>query len=203
MFTGIVEELGTVRSIEPQGDGARIVIDASTVLGDVELGASIAVNGCCLTVVAHDDHTWTAQAVPETLARTNLGELQPGDVVNLERPLAADGRFGGHIVQGHVDATTAIEAITDHPDGSRRLRFAWPVGLDHYVVEKGSIALDGVSLTVAAVDGDGFEIALIPHTLAETTFGHRRVGSTVNVETDVLAKHVERLLTASRPQETS
>ncbi|MGI9603975.1 MAG: riboflavin synthase [Acidimicrobiales bacterium] len=202
MFTGIVEELGSVRSIQAQGDGALVVIDAATVLGDVELGASIAVNGCCLTVVAFDADSWTADAVPATLARTNIGGLEPGDQVNLERPLSADGRFGGHIVQGHVDGVTSVTAVDDLDDGSRLIRLALPAGLGHYIVEKGSVALDGVSLTVAAVDHDSFAIALIPHTLAHTTFGHRAVGSKVNVETDVLAKHVERLLASAQPQET-
>jgi len=202
MFTGIIEEVGTVRRLEQRQDGALVVIAATGVLDDIELGASIAVNGCCLTVVAFDDDTWSAEAVPETLDRTNLGQLKAGDPVNLERPLAADGRFGGHIVQGHVDGTTVVTSVTDLDDGSRRLRFAWPAGLDHHVVEKGSVALDGVSLTVAAVGPEGFEVAVIPHTLAHTAFGRRQVGSTVNVETDVLAKHVERLLAAAQPQET-
>lgn len=203
MFTGIVEEVGTVREVRPRGDGALVVIDASVVLDDIALGASIAVNGCCLTVIDHDAQGWTAEAVPETLSRSNLGALAVDDPVNLERPLAADGRFGGHIVQGHIDATTSVTGIDELDDGSRRLTLAWPDGLSHYIVEKGSIALDGVSLTVASIGHDGFDIALIPHTLAHTTFGARDVGSTVNVEIDVVAKHVERLLQSSAVREVA
>ena len=194
MFTGIVEELGTVRAVEARADGILIEIASDIVLADAVPGASIAVNGCCLTVVDRGDRTWSAEAVPETMARTNLGRLDPHDVVNLERPLAADGRFGGHIVQGHIDGTTTVTAVIDQTDGSRRISFAGPAGLTRYIVEKGSIAIDGISLTVAALADDGFDVAVIPHTLVHTTLGRRRVGDMVNIETDVLAKHVEKLL---------
>lgn len=197
MFTGLVEEVGTVRSMNPVGAGARVVIEASLVLDDVELGASIAVNGCCLTVVEYDDTSWAADAVPETLDRTNLGMLQPGDAVNLERPLAANGRYGGHVVQGHVDATTTIVAIEELDDGSFRYTFELPSSLADYVVEKGSVAVDGISLTVAGVDATTFSIAVIPHTHEVTTAGRRTVGDKVNVEADVLAKYVERLVRPS------
>jgi len=204
MFTGIVEELGTVRSLDARGDGIRISIDATTVVSDAEMGASIAVNGCCLTVVEFDATGWSADAVPETMDRTNLGDLVVGGRVNLERPLRADGRFGGHIVQGHVDATTTIESITRQDDGSFRYRFALPSSLRAYVVEKGSITLDGISLTVASVDDPGsasntasFDIAIIPHTASVTTLGTRSPGGRVNVEVDVLAKYVERQVAAS------
>lgn len=197
MFTGIVEELGTVRSLDAQGDGIRIAIDATTVTDDAEMGASIAVNGCCLTVVEFDATGWSADAVPETMDRTNLGQLEVGSRVNLERPLRADGRFGGHVVQGHVDATTTIESITAQDDGSFRYRFALPAALSAYVVEKGSITLDGISLTVASLQGRSFDIAIIPHTAAVTTFGTRSAGDVVNVEVDVLAKYVERQVAAS------
>lgn len=197
MFTGLVEEVGTVRSVTPVGDGARVVIEAALVLSDAELGASIAVNGCCLTVVEFDGDSWAADAVPETLERTNIGNLAPGDAVNLERPLAANGRYGGHVVQGHVDATATITSIAELDDGSYRYTFALPPSLAAYVVEKGSVALDGISLTVASVDATSFSIAVIPHTHEVTTLGRRTVGDAVNVEADVLAKYVERLVRPS------
>jgi len=155
------------------------------------------VNGCCLTVVEFDNNSWTADAVPETIDRTNIGALQPGDRVNLERPLAANGRYGGHVVQGHVDAATAITAVDELADGSFRYTFSLPPSLADYVVEKGSIAVDGISLTVAAVDSSSFSIALIPHTHEVTTLGARTVGDQVNLEADVLAKYVERLVRPS------
>ena len=196
MFTGIVEELGTVRAVTPNAGGARIEITASRVLDDAEVGASIAVNGCCLTVVElHPDH-WMADAVTETLDRTSLGTLRAGDPVNLERPVRLVDRLGGHVVQGHVDAVGALRARTPLPDGSTRMTFDAPATILRYVVEKGSITVDGVSLTVAAVDdtADTFAIAVIPHTLAVTTLGIRQPGDPVNLEVDVLAKYVERLL---------
>lgn len=197
MFTGLVEEVGTVRSVTPVGEGARVVIEASRVLEDAEIGASISVNGCCLTVVEFDESWWEADAVPETIERTNIGALQPGDQVNLERPLAANGRYGGHVVQGHVDATANVAAIDELDDGSFRYTFELPPSLAHYVVEKGSIAIDGISLTVASVDATSFSIAVIPHTHEVTTVGRRTVGDAVNVEADVLAKYVERLVRPS------
>jgi riboflavin synthase len=197
MFTGLVEEVGAVRSVTPVGDGARVVIEASLVLEDAEIGASIAVNGCCLTVVEYDESSWAADAVPETLDRTNIGSLEPGDLVNLERPLAANGRYGGHVVQGHIDATAAISAIDELDDGSFRYTFELPPALADYVVEKGSVAIDGISLTVAGVDATSFSIAVIPHTHEVTTVGRRTVGDEVNVEADVLAKYVERLVRPS------
>ena len=197
MFTGLVEEVGTVRSVTAVGNGARVVIEAAVVLGDAQIGASIAVNGCCLTVVEYDATSWAADAVPETLDRTNLGALRPGDAVNLERPLAADGRYGGHVVQGHVDATAAVVAIDELDDGSFRFTFELPPAIADYVVEKGSIAVDGISLTVARVDSSTFSIAIIPHTHEVTTIGRRTVGDRVNLEADVLAKYVERLVRPS------
>lgn len=198
MFTGLVEEVGTVRSVTPVGDGARVEIDAALVLTDVEMGASIAVNGCCLTVVDWGAGWWAADAVPETLNRTNLGALSPGDPVNLERPLPANGRYGGHVVQGHVDGTGAVQRIEQLDDGSYLFTFSLPAELGVYVVEKGSIAVDGISLTVADVTPTSFSIAIIPHTHAVTAMGRRRVGDTVNVEADVLAKYVERLVRPSQ-----
>jgi riboflavin synthase len=198
MFTGIVEELGRVRAVVPQEGGVRLEIDATTVVDDAVSGASIAVNGCCLTVVELGADWWAADAIVETLDRTTIGTLAVGDPVNLERPVRLSDRLRGHVVQGHVDAVGVVSARDALPDGSTRLRVEVPGDLTRYVVEKGSITVDGASLTVAEVDGDGFAVALIPHTLAVTTLGVREPGDTVNLEVDVLAKYVERLLTRKR-----
>jgi riboflavin synthase len=198
MFTGIVEELGHVRAVVANSGGARIEIDARTVLDDATLGASIAVNGCCLTVVELGDGYWAADAVVETLARTNLGDLAPGAGVNLERPVRLADRLGGHLVQGHVDATGTVRTRVPQPDGSERFGFAAPDEVLRYVVHKGSITVDGISLTVAAVHDDGFEVAVIPHTLAVTTLGTRVAGDRVNLEVDLVAKYVERLFVSDR-----
>ena len=196
MFTGIVEELGTVRAITSDAGGARIEINAKVVLDDAELGASIAVNGCCLTVVELLDDGWAADAVTETLDRTSLGSLTAGAPVNLERPVRLADRLGGHIVQGHVDGVGTLRARVALPDGSTRMTFAAPTELLRYVVEKGSITVDGISLTVAALDDRAttFDVAVIPHTLAVTTLGKAEVGTRVNLEVDIIAKYVERLL---------
>ena len=194
MFTGIVEELGTVRGVHPIGGGARVEIQATQVLDDTSIGASIAVNGCCLTVVELGEGGFAADAVTETLDRTNIGTLTPGDPVNLERPLRLQDRLGGHLVQGHVDAVGMLRLRTPEDDGSQRLEFAVPHDVLRYVVEKGSITVDGVSLTVAAVLDDGFAVAVIPHTLAVTTLGTKRDRDPVNLEVDVVAKYVERML---------
>jgi riboflavin synthase len=196
MFTGIVEELGTVRTITPAAGGARIEIQADLVLEDAQLGASIAVNGCCLTVVELLDDGWAADAVTETLDRTSLGALEDGDPVNLERPVRLADRLGGHVVQGHVDGVGALRERAALPDGSTRMTFVAPASVLRYVVEKGSITVDGISLTVAGLDdaASSFDVAVIPHTLAVTTLGPKRPGDPVNLEADVLAKYVERLL---------
>jgi riboflavin synthase len=194
MFTGIVEELGRVRTITPNADGARVEIEARTVLDDATIGSSIAVNGVCLTVVELGDDWWAADAVVETLARTNLGTLQPGDPVNLERPVRLEDRLHGHLVQGHIDGIGTVVARDPQTDGSTFITFSAPPELMRYVVHKGSIAVDGVSLTVAGAEDDAFRVAVIPHTLAVTTLGTRMVADTVNLETDVVAKYVERLL---------
>jgi riboflavin synthase len=185
MFTGIVEELGTVVSRE----GPRLRIAAAEVLDDVELGASIAVNGTCLTVVGWDAEAgwWEADVVEESYDRTALGALEPGHRVNLERPVRLSDRLGGHLVQGHVDGVGEI--VEAAPD----LRVRTDPGLLRYVVEKGSIAVEGVSLTVSAVDDEAFEVSLIPETLERTTLGAAAPGTTVNLEVDVLAKYVEKL----------
>ncbi len=202
MFTGLVEELGTVRSIDADGDAITITIDAPLMTADASLGDSIAVNGCCLTVVHLDGTAWQANAVPETMDRTNLGLLGVGSAVNLERPMAADGRFGGHVVQGHVDTTTTVTGIDAVDGGSFRSRFALPASVARYVVAKGSVTLDGISLTVAALGADWFEVAVIPHTAEVTTLGRREVGDVINVEVDVLAKYVERQLEFLSPTAT-
>jgi riboflavin synthase len=185
MFTGIVEELGSVASTSP----TQIRISAAAVLEDAKTGDSIAVDGCCLTVVDHGDGWWVADVSDETLKRTTLGDRQPGDRVNLERPVRALDRLGGHIVQGHVDAVGELVAAAPN------LQVRMPRELLRYVVEKGSITVDGVSLTVVDVLEDGFTVALIPHTAAVTTLGHKGPGDRVNLEVDVTVKYVERLLT--------
>jgi riboflavin synthase len=185
MFTGIVEELGSVVSHSP----GRIRIGAREVLGDASTGDSIAVDGCCLTVVATGDGWWDADVSDETYKRTTLGDRQPGDPVNLERPVKVSDRLGGHIVQGHVDGVGEI--VDPAPD----LRVRVPRELLRYVVEKGSIAVDGVSLTVVDVLDDGFTAAVIPHTAEVTTLGRKGPGDRVNLEVDVTVKYVERLLT--------
>jgi riboflavin synthase len=194
MFTGIVEELGRVQTIAPNEGGARLEIAATQVLDDAQIGASIAVNGCCLTVVALGEGCFAVDAVSETLRRTDLGALEAGDRVNLERPVRLQDRLGGHLVQGHVDAVGTIRERASQADGSERFEFAAPEAVMRYVVEKGSITVDGISLTVAALSPHGFAVAVIPHTLSVTTMGTKPVGHTVNLEVDIVAKYVERLL---------
>ena len=191
MFTGIVEELGSIVAVDSDGDSAKITVRAPKVLDDVTHGASIAVNGVCLTVTDWTKDTFTVDVMAETLRRTSLG--QAGSPVNLERAMRADGRFGGHIVQGHVDGTTTITSRDEQPRWTV-VRFGLPTQLAPYVVEKGSITIDGVSLTVSAVGQDYFEVSLIPTTLELTTLGRKRIGDLVNLEVDVLAKYVERLM---------
>ncbi len=193
MFTGIVRELGRVVSVAPVAGGVRIVVAAPVTAGSSAEGDSVAVSGVCLTAVAVADGELAFDAVPETLARTTIGGLAPGAGVNLEPALRAGEPLGGHYVQGHVDGTGTVERVSEDA-GGRRLRVEAPEELLRYLVEKGSIALDGVSLTVAVLDRRGFEVALIPHTLAATTLGALAPGARVNLELDVLAKYVERLV---------
>jgi riboflavin synthase len=193
MFTGLVEELGRVRTVIPNATGARLEIEASLVLDDAALGSSMAVNGCCLTVVQLGPDWFAADTVEETLARTSLGRLRAGDGVNLERPVRLSDRLGGHLVQGHVDGVGRIAGRTGLADGSTRVAITMPAHLLRYVVEKGSIAVDGVSLTVAGLWPEGFDFALIPHTATVTTLGTKGVGAPVNLEVDLVAKYVERL----------
>jgi len=202
MFTGIVEELGTVAGVEDQGDAIRLTVRAATVLDDAGLGDSISVNGCCLTVATRTGETWTADVMQETLDKTSLAGVRPGDRVNLERAVTADKRLGGHIVQGHVDGVGEVLARTPS-EHWEVVEVSLPTALARYVVAKGSIAVDGVSLTVVEVADDRFTVSLIPETLARTTLGGRRPGEHVNLEVDVLAKYVERLLpfTPTQPGE--
>ncbi|MEE3850429.1 riboflavin synthase [Gordonia sp. LSe1-13] len=196
MFTGIVEELGTIVRRDDLSDAARLRVRGPLVTGDARFGDSIAVNGVCLTVVEHDAGEFTVDVMAETLRRSSLADLGAGSRVNLERAMAADGRFGGHIVQGHVDGVGRIVAVTPSEHWTV-VRIAVPADLSRYIVEKGSITVDGVSLTVAALGADSgdawFEISLIPTTLSETNLGGATVGDPVNLEVDVIAKYVERL----------
>ena len=197
MFTGIIEELGTVAAFEKRGAGARLTVQCSTVLPDLTAGASIAVNGVCLTALALGPDCFSADLAPETLSRSNLGGLAAGSRVNLERPVTPLTRLSGHLVQGHVDATGEVMALDSLGGGNGWLKLRLPQSLDRYLVEKGSIALDGISLTIATLDaGPVIGVTIIPHTLASTTLGSARVGDRVNVEVDVLAKHVEKLMRA-------
>lgn len=193
MFTGIVEEMGRVTRTLPVDQGVRIEIDGPLVSDGLQVGDSVAVNGVCLTVVARTPVGFASDVVKETLDRTNLGGLQPGSPVDLERPMPATGRFDGHIVQGHVDGVGRVERLIPEGEGVR-MAFSLPADLRRYVVEKGSVTVDGVSLTVAGLLEQGCEVALIPHTLAVTVLGQRRPGDQVNLEVDVIAKYVERLL---------
>ncbi|MGA3189169.1 MAG: riboflavin synthase [Bryobacteraceae bacterium] len=191
MFTGIIEELGTVAAFDK-----RLVVRCRTVLEDAVEGSSIAVNGVCLTALNLSADSFSADLAPETLARTNLGDLRVGSRVNLERPVTPATRLSGHIVQGHVDETGTIVALDELGDGNWWVKVRVPEGLDRYMVHKGSIAIDGISLTIAALDGEVLGVTIIPHTYGATTLGARRVGERVNLEVDVLAKHVEKLLGA-------
>ncbi len=201
MFTGIVTEMGRIAAVIPEGESRLLVVSAPATSATLEVGASVAVDGVCLTAVAIAGDRFSVQAVPETLGRTTLGELQVGAVVDLERPVPAEGRLDGHIVQGHVDGIGTVAAVRSEGAGVR-MRIDVPAGLARYVVEKGSIAVNGVSLTVTAVsaadgaEGSWFEVALIPHTLTTTVLGTKRVGDRVNLEVDVIAKYVERWMEA-------
>jgi riboflavin synthase len=196
MFTGIVEELGEVVGLEDLGDAARLTVRGPEVTSDVSNGDSIAVNGVCLTVSSAAGDSFTADVMRETLTRSSLGALASGTPVNLERSVRLADRLGGHLVQGHVDGMGEIVGRTpaEHWDV---VRIALPPNLDRYVVEKGSIAVDGISLTVTAVTGGWFEVSLIPETLKRTTLGHKQPGETVNLEVDVIAKYVEKLAAAT------
>ena len=198
MFTGIVEEVGTIRSVVSGGSSGEIAINARTVLENTKIGDSIAVNGVCLTVTKMTDGGFTADVMPETLRRSNLGRLHIGDRVNLERAMAADGRFGGHIVSGHIDGVGTVAEM------KRESNAVWvKISADNdilrLIVEKGSIAIDGISLTVAEVTDKDFSVSIIPHTGSETTLLQKRIGDRVNLENDIVGKYVEKLL---QPKDT-
>ena len=199
MFTGIVEEVGTATRVLKTEMGATLTIGARKVLDGTKIGDSINTNGVCLTVTGFAGHSFTVDAVAETLRRSNLGDLKSGTKVNLERAMAVGDRLGGHIVQGHVDSTAVF--VNRKPEGDSWLyRFSLPDEIGRYVVLKGSIAINGISLTVAGLGDDWFEIAIIPHTIAETNIGALSQGERVNLEADVLAKYVERLLGGTRTE---
>ena len=193
MFTGIVEEVGRVRSLRRGARSCELTVAARTVLSDVRTGDSIAVNGVCLTVTRFTASTFSADIMPETLDRSSLGALSPGDAVNLERALSANGRFGGHIVSGHIDGTGVVQSIRQD-DNAVWFDIEAPASIMRLVVEKGSIAIEGVSLTVARADDRSFSVSVIPHTRAATNLAAKRPGDVVNLENDVVGKYVERLL---------
>lgn len=199
MFTGIIEEIGRVRRLEPRPEGARIAIEAKRVLEETKIGDSIATNGVCLTVVTMDGESFTADVMAETLRMTNLGDLSPGDPVNLERAMSLKGRLGGHLVAGHVDGLARITGKRREGD-SLWIDLSLDHGLMRYVLDRGSVALDGTSLTVARRHATGLSVSLIPVTQEETVLSRKNLGQTVNVEVDMIGKYVEQLLT---PQKAS
>ena len=196
MFTGLIEELGALTRIESRPKGRRLWVRAPMVVADTRIGDSVTLNGCCLTVVERDAEGFGVEVVPETLERTTLGEWQEGDAVNLERALRLDQRLGGHLVQGHVDGVGVVRAVGLEGEG-KRITIAVPESLARFVAEKGSLAVDGVSLTVARALPNGCEIALIPHTLRHTTAGRYAPGHRVNLEVDLVARYLARLLEES------
>jgi len=193
MFTGIIEEVGEIEALSDAGEFRSVRVRAGSILNGAEAGNSIAVNGVCLTVRTREPRSFTADLSRETLERTSLKALRVGATVNLERPMRADGRFGGHIVQGHVDTTGRIESF-NRDGGNWNLVVGFPADASRYIVEKGSIAIDGISLTVASLGPSVLEVAIIPHTFENTNLRHARAGDTVNLEFDVIAKYVERML---------
>ena len=194
MFTGIIEERGTVASVQNRPAGSRLSIRGAAVMEDLREGASIAVNGVCLTALELRPDSFSADLAPETLQRTNLGDLQPGSRVNLERPLSPAGRLSGHIVQGHVDATGELLSLEPLGDENWWLRVRVPAELDRFLVFKGSVAIDAISVTIAALEAGVLSVTIIPHTFRNTTLGAYHAGARVNLECDILAKHVEKLL---------
>ncbi|BCR04765.1 riboflavin synthase subunit alpha [Desulfuromonas versatilis] len=193
MFTGLIEDLGSIREMQRGADSVRLKVATRLPMEEIRMGESIAVNGICLTVVAFGGGTFSADVSPETLSRSNLGRISPGSRVNLERALRLSDRLGGHLVSGHIDAVAEI-AERYQEGNAVRFRFAVPGEISRYVVEKGSIAVDGISLTVNSVTAESFTVAVIPHSLAMTTLQERVVGDLVNIETDLIGKYVERLL---------
>ena len=195
MFTGIIEDVGTVRKVVSSGNSGKIAIEAKKVLEKTKIGDSIAVNGVCLTVTGLSSNGFTADVMPETLRRSNLGKLQNGDKVNLERAMAADGRFGGHIVSGHIDATGSITALKQESNATW-VRISTHKDVLNLIVEKGSITIDGISLTVAKITDKDFSVSIIPHTGSETTLLKKNIGDEVNLENDIVGKYIRKLLSS-------
>lgn len=196
MFTGIVEELGEVSAMAKGRDSMVLTIKAKTIMSDLKLGDSVSTNGVCLTVTEKGSDYYKADVMHETMNRSSLGKLKPGSHVNLERAMSAEGRFGGHIVSGHIDGTGSITSIKKD-DNAVWYTIAAPENIMRYIIEKGSIAIDGISLTVAKVTDKDFSVSIIPHTIKETTLGEKRVGDIVNLENDLIGKYVEKLITIS------
>jgi riboflavin synthase len=203
MFTGIIEEIGTMRSISKQGQAMILGVQAKRILADIHLGDSIAVNGVCLTVIAFDTTSFTVDVMPETFRHTNLQKLQHGDRVNLERAMSAQGRFGGHIVQGHVDAPGRIISRAAEENAVVFTIEPSDPAILKYIIPRGSITLDGISLTVVSVVGAAFTVSIIPHTLAQTILIDKHAGASINIECDLLGKYIERLLQFQGPAEAT
>jgi riboflavin synthase len=202
MFTGLVEEKGILKEKIPTGDGFQFVIEANIIMKDLQIGSSVAVNGCCLTVVKIDGNNFAVDTIEETLNKTNLGVLKQGMNVNLERPLAAEARLGGHFVLGHIDTTGKVEDVKELSN-SHWLTISFPEKFKQYLIYVGSVAIDGVSMTVAELKDKSFSVGIIPHTWKETIFVDKKIGDTVNLEFDVLGKYVERIMESKNQDESS
>lgn len=200
MFTGLVEEKGVLLEKLPTGDGFQFTIKANKIMADLQIGSSVAVNGCCLTVVKNSSGSFSVDTIEETLKKTNLGVLKQNDPVNLERPLLADARLGGHFVLGHIDTTGRIEEIKELSN-SHWMKISFKEEFKHYLIYVGSIAIDGVSMTVAELSDTTFSVGIIPHTWQETIFADKKTGDTVNLEFDVLGKYVERIMEVKNPSD--
>ena len=201
MFTGLVEEKGTLKDKIPTGDGFQFVIEASIIMQDLQIGSSIAVNGCCLTVVRIEGNTFAVDTIEETLNKTNLGVLKQGSRVNLERPLAAEARLGGHFVLGHIDTTGRVEDVKELSN-SHWLTISYPEKFKQYLIYVGSVSIDGVSMTVAELKDNMFSVGIIPHTWKETILSDKKNGDTVNLEFDVLGKYVERIMETKNSEDS-
>jgi riboflavin synthase len=202
MFTGLVEEKGILKEKIPTGEGFQFVIQASIIMKDLQIGSSVAVNGCCLTVVKIAGNTFAVDTIEETLNKTNLGVLKQGMKVNLERPLAAEARLGGHFVLGHIDTTGKVEDVKELSN-SHWLTISFPEKFKQYLIYVGSVAIDGVSMTVAELKDRSFSVGIIPHTWKATIFADKKIGDTVNLEFDVLGKYVERIMESKNQDESS
>lgn len=200
MFTGIIEEKGIIKSILKGRNSSRLIVEGDKIFNQIHLGDSVAVNGVCLTVCSFSGHTFKADVMGETLSRSSLGNLKSGSIVNLERAMAADGRFGGHIVSGHIDGTGTIVSLT-LDEIATWIKISTTPEIIKYIVEKGSIAIDGVSLTVATVSNDNFQVSLIPHTGKETTLLSKKIGDIVNLENDIIGKYIEKFLVTMNPNQ--